>query len=204
MAVKTSQTKWLPWIAIVVLVISGASVSVGAFLYRRLTTTPLPFEDGFEEGLRPEWQVDAGVWRMVDGKIRSDNAGRLFVGSKEWTDYSMSVEVHDWSSGQKVQLILRATEGQYMALEIESQSASDFSRLLFVSNGNTKKLIEKASHAYGVMYTRFEAKGDIYKAYIGDIKVFEVQDATLKKGRAGLAVDASQVLFDNFKVTALR
>ena len=91
-----------------------------------------------------------------------------------------------------------------MALEMESLSWTDINRLVAVKNGTRDVLIEKQSRSTGILRATFQVTGDIYTAYVGGVKIFDVQDRRLKMGMAGIQVDGSKVQFDNFKVTALK
>jgi len=45
----------------------------------RPVSMPLPFEDDFDEGPRPEWETVLGTWRMVDGTYTADGDGWAYT-----------------------------------------------------------------------------------------------------------------------------
>jgi DNA-binding CsgD family transcriptional regulator len=176
-------------------------------------TMALPFEDNFENGPRKEWQPQFGVWRMVNGRYktdRSDTMSLTLAGDEAWTDYAVDVDVYENGlTGFPVRVIVRASEGRYIAFETHCCLAD----LILVGLGADRMIAHSdqagiISHIdqWNTNHLRVEVRGDIYAAYANGKLMLRAQDSTLSQGRVGLGAKTmfnDKPLFDNFKVTPL-
>jgi len=81
---------------------------------------PLPFEDNFDSGPKPEWQPLIGTWRMIDGTLTADEQNRwnmTFVGDERWKDYTVNVDVLPYNWNWPIRILVRSQGSSYMALE---------------------------------------------------------------------------------------
>lgn len=180
------------------------------------TSTPrpemmLPFEDNFDNGVRPEWEQVVGNWRMVDGGYWTDPSGAwsiALVGDVGWTNYALEVDVqYHNASAPRVGVIVRASNDSYMEFRTDCCS-SDW----YLHHNGEEQNIATTSDGGGLprekdtVHWRFEIKEDIYSAYVDGQLLMRFQDDTLSSGRVGLTVANSKSYwrrFDNFKVTKL-
>lgn len=178
---------------------------------------PLPFEDNFDMGPRPEWEPVQGTWRMVDGAYAADDPGGRWaysmVGDVAWQDYAVEVDVAvrcltmHW--GQIGVLVRSKSPGE----GIQFQN----NRWVLSSQGQSKVIAEAnqglpdacmgstGTTPWEVSHLRVEAHGNTYSAYINGVLVSRVQDGTFAAGRAGLGTTTSLEVsrFDDFVVVPL-
>lgn len=173
----------------------------------------LPFIDNFELKQRDEWQQALGTWRVVNSRLTTDPTSdrvRILVGSKEWTDYSINVDVwgDDWF--YPVQILVRVQNDGYLAFESDIFN-SDW--ILYV-NGIATTIAHSDTgineHVFGGRYEKvyhltIEVAGDIYTAFVDGIFLLQVQDDTYESGSVGLAFQtkAGPTWFDNFQISRL-
>lgn len=185
--------------------------------FQSSTPTPkilLPFLDTFELRLGSEWQPVLGTWRVVNGRLATDPTGgwrRILVGDPAWRDYAVDVDVwsEDWF--YPVQIIVRAQQGGYIALQTNIHDtefilyASGDSHIIAHSDVGVD---DSGGGRYKWNYhIRVEANGDLYTVYLDGTRLLQVQDATFNSGHAGLAFETASYMdstwFDNFQVAAL-
>jgi cytoskeletal protein RodZ len=175
-------------------------------------TMPLPFEDDFKQGPRPEWEVVQGTWRMIDGTYATDDDNRwsyAMVGDPSWQDYAVEVDFTvRCISGYGVAVLLRSSSpGEGMQFEFD---CCDMQWVLW-ENGDSTVV---ATSDEGVPYycgswtesqLRVEAKGSIYTAYLNGVQVLQVQDDTFARGLTGLGsqCDSTDCRIQSFKVVPL-
>jgi DNA-binding CsgD family transcriptional regulator len=173
----------------------------------------LPFEDSFDNGARPEWQPQSGVWRMVNGMYKADPSDDMqvtLVGDDAWTDYAVDVDVHENGiGGYPVRVIVRAQGGRYVALE----TACCESNLVVVGDGPDRIVahsdtggLKNRVYEWTQSHLRVEVRGDIYTAYSDGTLLFTAQEGTLTRGMVGLGMQCpydEMPLFEDFQVTSL-
>jgi hypothetical protein len=174
-------------------------------------TMLLPFQDTFDLRLGQEWQPILGTWRVVNGHLTTDDNNdwrRIFVGDTAWQNYAVEVDVwsEDWL--YPVQIIVRAQQGTYVAMQT-TINTTDFILYgggdpLVIAHSDIGVTAQSGARYEATYHLRVEAVGDIFTAYINGNMVLQVQDATLPNGRTGLAFRTYYSdWFDNFQVTAL-
>ena len=148
---------------------------------------------------------------MVDGRYQADTSDKwsvMIIGDDNWTDYTVSVDAVfglKGVGGVSPRLILRYKDSRFMAAEWDD-SYPDGGWSIILYDNNTKQIL--ASNLATVWFfwlkdrITFQVKGDIYQLYIGDELVVEVQDDTLKTGRAGLGM-RGEGSFVDFRINAL-
>jgi hypothetical protein len=173
---------------------------------------PLPFEDDFDEGPRPEWEPVLGAWRMVDGTYATDEAdgwAYTMVGDPGWRDYAVEVDLTvDCITGYPTAILLRSSgPGEGIRFEF------DCCRMEWIvwHDGQSKSIatadrgLPYKCHYWTTSRLRLEAEGNTYSAYLDGMLVVRVQDDSFAAGRAGLGTthDSNIVRFDNFLIAPL-
>lgn len=172
----------------------------------------LPFEDTFNEGPRPEWEVLQGTWRMVDGAYGTDEEAQwsyVMVGDPGWQDYGIEVDVAGRHLGttKAIAFFVRTEDlNSGMRFDIDPWSA----RWVLHQDGAVTEIAKSEGRLpYGstskwvVSRLKVEVQGTMYSVYLNGQLVSRIQDDTFASGRVGLATyrSSDKVRFDNFVVT---
>ena len=165
---------------------------------------PLPFEDNFDSGPKPEWQPLIGTWRMIDGTLTADEQNRwnmTFVGDERWKDYTVNVDVLPYNWNWPIRILVRSQGSSYMALETNCCNTY----WILVTEGKEHVIAESedgglfSQYPWRTNHFKIEVEDNIYTAYSNNVLLLRVQDHTLSNGRVGLAMNHS-TRFDNFSV----
>ncbi|MDH3943343.1 MAG: sigma-70 region 4 domain-containing protein [Anaerolineae bacterium] len=176
-------------------------------------TISMPYSDTFDLRMRPEWESLIGSWRVVDGHMTADNFddwARILTGDLGWQNYSIDVDVwaDDWF--YPVQIIVRAQDSGYLAMEINIHNTDFilFSDGVYTTIAHSDTGID--DHLEGgrykrVYHLRVVADQDIFSVYVDGMRILQVQDTTYGWGRVGVAFRTfyDPTWFDNFTVTAI-
>lgn len=176
-------------------------------------TISMPYSDTFDLRMKPEWDPLVGSWRVVDGHLTADNFddwARILTGDPGWQNYSIDVDVwaDDWL--YPVQIIVRAQDSGYLAMEINIHNTDFilFSDGVFTTIAHSDTGID--DHLEGgrykrVYHLRVVADEDIFSVYVDGMRILQVQDTTFGWGRVGVAFRTfyDPTWFDNFTVTAI-
>lgn len=160
------------------------------------TTKPavtLPFEDNFDKGLKPEWKVILGTWRMESGFIRADDNDKsaIVVGDSKWNDYAVTADL----IGSCGKILIRWSPDVF----IQVDKVYDEGSIYLVEKGEYKLLSRRGLPSGAKV--RVEARGDIFSVFINEQLALQTQDKSAKTGLAGLA---GRCAFDNFRVASLQ
>lgn len=180
------------------------------------TSTPrttLPFSDNFDTGLKDDWRIDSGDWRIINGRLTdiSDvDTSALLVGDTSWKNYR--VRVHYDSNTlrwQGVGIVVSAQDGNnYLTFEVDS-----YDSYWYLKKGGTWTQLAKGkgtgdhdpSPSRG--YISVEVKDGFYRAYLDDDLVLSVSDSSFESGAVGLMIiectGTGCLTYDNFSVTPL-
>jgi len=175
-----------------------------------LPEVTLPFEDNFDNGLRPEWKVQDGDWMIVNGALTlTDDDQRfhyIYVGDPNWGNYAVDVDVISTDPYMTIGILVRASDDGEIQFLTSQVWESEMRYLLQGKKRTIAESSEAPPPGEKPYHIRVEAKGDCITAYINGKKILSVIDSRFKRGRVGLACgcrDASCHFFDNFKVTPL-
>ena len=186
------------------------------------TATPPPptptitvlFEDNFDNGFRPEWQVIRGNWRTIDKRLSVDpsDGGEILVGDEQWTDYAVEMDIKadenvEWAV---VQIILRDSDGKRAYFNLECRyfyrSGVDFG---VADGGDPRRIIGRDvgcgdKLTSGTLPVRVVVRKDLYSFYMDGKLIIEIQDQGSARGKVGVLIwGDGQRFIDNFKVTSL-
>ena len=170
------------------------------------TIFPLPFEDDFDGGQKPDWVEVRGKWRMVNLRFTPDDArdALAVVGDLSWSNYAIDVNVDFGATSGVVYVITRYANGSYMSFGVPANAGAKCRWALCV-RGDCRDLAGYNCYWLGSGHSiRVEVIGNNYIGYLDGSQMLILQDDTLTSGQAGLKTNAHGVItFDNFKVTGL-
>ena len=169
------------------------------------------FEDDFNDGLDPAWEVVRGDWRVANDKLttvsRDNERSIMLVGDPTWSDYVVECEIDFRArTSDAIEVIVRAQDGQNgMKYWMKVFSARPDWRI--VEDGNETVLVESELGLPLSPNIRIEVKDDNFVAYVDGEKWLSINDPTFTNGKVGLILHCSGSVncstMDNFKVTAL-
>jgi len=184
------------------------------------------FSDDFDAGPKPDWKPINGNWTMANGKytvtsIQDDTPYCTILQGKEWRNLIAKIDVHPGSTGYE-------NNGWYRA-NICPRMISEGERVCFGVAGNKNKFSEaywlvlkkgeNGEHFAKVpietpsgqpVNVKIEVKGGMFTAYINDMQVTQIYDASFFSGSIGLlqwyqswGYEKIRVAFDNIEIKPL-
>ena len=172
---------------------------------------PTLFEDSFDAGIKPEWQVISGEWRAVNDSLttlsRETEWSYVLVGSPDWQGYAVEVLYDDANLYDEIRILVRVQDrNNMMAFDVQSGSYSH-TEWLIMKNGEWQLLVNDVSVRDRPARIRVEVKGNSYIAYANGERVSSISDPTFSNGSVGLAIHCQSsrncAWFDDFKVFEL-
>lgn len=176
------------------------------------TRIPLPFQDDFDNGIKPEWEMVSGTWRVINGQLAADETDQqtaILVGDNTWTDYTVDVDVYNYNFNSSAGVIVRENGGNFLLFK----TSSTRSEWILVSG--TSETVLAYSPEGGLSFSSFVGyvknhfkivvSNQTYSAYIDGKLYLQVSDPTLASGRTGILTQylSREVhKFDDFSVTA--
>ena len=172
----------------------------------------LPFEDNFENGLKPEWRVLSGDWRITGGRLTSLPNGRwsyLLVGDLTWQNYAVEF---DFEKGAPLRIaVLTRVQDLDNCVKFELELDDSYWKLR--RGGQDLLLVEgpgtywhKPSNRRG--HLKVEANGHFYRVYYDDELWLDITDDSFSSGQVGLGMYCDDEYsnchtFDNVRITEL-
>ena len=172
-------------------------------------------EDNFELSPDTNWTVLNGTWQIADdgtgnhAYYQSDSVSgvteKAKAGQSSWTDYRVSADVKDNSSGS----------GSYFGLMARYVDTSDFYLMTYCNATRNVTIYRNQSGLWTTLnqvtlpsaldmsvYHRFslEAAGSSLNAYVDGQLKLSVSDSTFTSGYAGLLTSLDPTYFDNVVV----
>jgi serine/threonine protein kinase len=182
--------------------------------------TPLPvlFSDDFDEGLKSDWQVDYGKWRMVNGSLAVtdyvDGSARIFVGSPSWRNYAVDLEAGGFGNTlfepNSFAVLVRVQDGDNaVGFLVDSSGVTCFVR----RDGVETSILTSppdSSFSLGVHQMHIEIRDNVFELQVGGKSICSFEDDTFTTGKVGLWTSLSEYnggtprfSVDNFTVTSL-
>ncbi len=183
-----------------------------------VTSLPHPdtlFVDDFNQGLKPDWEIGYGEWRMVNKRLKVisfvGGEAQIFVGDPGWENYAVDLDAgtfaHDWLVGNDNSVVV------YVRLQDRSNSmwfqiASYLAACGIKKDGEdtTIHLLEEEIGT-GDRHLRIEARDNKYEFLINGQRICFLEDDTYSRGSVGLwarqGEEDNEVWIDNFRVTYL-
>jgi hypothetical protein len=175
----------------------------------------LPFEDSFDTGPSSQWRPSRGTWRMVDGSYgvdQTDGWAYTILDGLVWTDFTLQVDVLTrCPRGFPIAVILRAPvfgDGIYF----ETNCCG--SRFLLYNNGSSTQIAASdqgipnncGTSNWARAQLRLEANGNLFSAFIDDVRILTVQDSTFVQGEIalGTTLSSNDFRFENFEIVPTR
>ena len=171
---------------------------------------PLPFDDDFDAGLKDDWTVVRGEWRVANGQLTTITGvwewTSIAVGDPRWSRYAVDVDVDFDGDHHQARIEVRVQDAMdMMVFMLGPTSVSDW----YVYRGSEKLLLVggRTRRARADVHVRIEVRDDLYAAYLDGEPWASVYDPTYQSGRVGLSVFcqgfARCISFDNFRVSPL-
>ena len=179
------------------------------------TPTVALFVDNFETGLKPEWQIIEGDWRMVNGKLSTlskQGWSSMLVGDVTWDSYTVEATFDTTNNGgYPVGVIARAQDaGNMVYFHVAMDAHIDQPTRLVLKQDRKEKVLVTGPgvEPEGKLSVKVEAQGDLYTAYINGERWLSASDTTFSRGRAGLGLycwtNDNCNTVSGFKVTPLQ
>lgn len=177
--------------------------------------TSILFADDFEYGIKPDWQISLGEWRMVDSRLQAtefiDNHAQIVVGDTSWQNYILEVETGGLGSlsmigGSAIGLEVRMQDqGTYMWFTLNEDEATCGKDINAESETISSKELDFDRDGPNRLMVKVEGRN--YEYWVNNQKICVLQDSTFTQGYVGLWTGVrgtrKKPWFDNFKVTAL-
>ncbi|PIO00515.1 hypothetical protein COT72_00365, partial [archaeon CG10_big_fil_rev_8_21_14_0_10_43_11] len=166
------------------------------------------FTDG-DYTSNPAWSISAGSWSVSSEQFTKTNDATCWanalVGDTGLTDYLVEVDLrHDEVSGADVPgIIFRNTGGsnQYRTwIDGSGIDVYDYSQSAYVLSASTPVGFSKDNAWH---HWKLFVEGDTFTLYVDGVKQYEVTDASLTSGNAGVTSCNTYMTVDNFKITPL-
>jgi hypothetical protein len=165
------------------------------------------FESGWPKGMAFDRER---VWSVVDGKLRAQLPDRrqeksfAYVGSEEWSDYVVDVDVCGVSGVDKG-MAVRADGGKGVGIDLRGEGYND----IVMYRGFSQLGRAPAPNRNGKWYhLRVEVSGNQYRVYVNRALKLDYtdEDNSRPRGRVALAAytggtGACVLYFDNLVVT---
>lgn len=156
-----------------------------------------------------QWEfVDVGVrlpeersvWKVMDGALFQDrtagaatariNETMAFMGSPDWTDYTVSARFYDQGNGN-VGVVARRQGESFYRFQLIADQRSDTPKLILekVVKGEATRLasLDAPGYQFDTWYDiALSVQGARIQAFVNGKPVLEAQDATLASGQPGL------------------
>jgi hypothetical protein len=164
------------------------------------------FEDNFDTGLKPDWEVVAGDWRIANGALTTltyDGWSYILVGDPSWAEYAVELDVSYGGWCTIASVFITAKDFHNMIMW-ETAPCGD-TALYVKQDGKVKRLVTGGRVQADRTRLRLEVREGFYIGYVNNQQVFSINDPTFKQGRAGLAIECEGQCnrIDNFRVVAL-
>jgi|CXWL01.1.fsa_nt_gi hypothetical protein len=177
-----------------------------------VTATPLPptsppqptslFQDNFDTGLSPAWQIVSGNPMVVNNLLTTDKDTWLTIGDNGWTNYTIEFEANAascWMSAGYNTIGVRVQDTNNMIAWRWSVCESVW---YIAENGNWKEVPNSKSDGvgdYAVVPVVITADGGQFTVYINGKKISSFYDTRFQQGKIALQIGKNS-LFDNFLV----
>lgn len=197
-------------------VIDG-DVTLYEMLIKRGTATPKTYEDNFDSGISKIWKHTEGLWKAVDGKLRSPLYGKNVAGALSdigMTDYSVECDL-TCTNGLNAGLMFRTNNPSIGGANDNTTLGTDFQQGYFFGISNNAVVLGKQNYGWTTLATKNRAfyvnqsyhlkavvEGATIKCYIDDdtTPVITYTDPLpFISGRTGVRSHNCIALFDNFK-----
>jgi DNA-binding CsgD family transcriptional regulator len=160
------------------------------------------FQDNFDGGLSPYWQVITGSPVIVNGMLTADQDTWLAVGDASWTDYviEFNADAADcWFSWSYNTLAARFVNSSSM---IAWRWADCESYWYVVENGSWNEVPNSnAGPGYDMLKFRITVKDNQFAVFVGDQLLSSFFSDRYNQGKVGLQL-APDTLIDNFVIKA--
>lgn len=186
-------------------------------LIKRGTATPKTYEDNFDSGISKIWKHTEGVWKAVDGKMRSPLYGKNVAGALSdlgMTDYTVECDL-TCTSGINAGLIFRTNNPSIGGANDNTTLGTDFQQGYFFGISNNAVVLGKQNYGWTTLASKNRAfyvnqsyhlkavvEGATIKCYLNDeaTPVITYTDPLpFISGRTGVRSHNCIALFDNFK-----
>jgi DNA-binding CsgD family transcriptional regulator len=150
----------------------------------------LPFQDNFDQGMRPEWQVISGEPVLVDGRLQTVHLGDLMLqlGTPPTDSYTIGFDRFCEDANSSVQVSL-AQEVQFYLNNRWQWKASQGGEWVLLDDG----YISNCSH-----YFQIRVAGNSYALIADNATVFEGIYGTAVRGPIVITIEESAI--DNFSL----
>lgn len=159
------------------------------------------FEDNFDSGLSPYWQVATGSPVVVNGMLTADEETWLIVGDPSWTDLVIEFEADAarcWTSRDDYNAVGLHMVDLNNMIAFSWQDCESF--WWSVQNGEWDEVPNtKASPGYEMLRFKVSVKGNQFSVYVGEQLLSSFFSDRYKQGKIGLRLD-NKTLIDNFIV----
>ena len=167
--------------------------------------TPRPteivlFEDNFETGLSPQWQLVYCNPLVVNGMLTADRDTVLLVGDSSWTDYQIDFDADAadcWFSWSSNYLGVRVNNADNM---IAYKWADCESYWYVVKNGSWQEVpASEFGPGYEMLHFTIKVQGSELSVYVDGLKESSFINTEFTQGKLYLAI-AADTLIENFMV----
>lgn len=156
------------------------------------------FQDNFEGGLRPEWEVVSGRPAVSNGKLTSSvNRTWLVVGDPRWRNYIVEFDAEKVHEEAYVGVHVQDLNNM-VAANIRGNTL-DFWYVVSDDNWYGMGIEIRVSLVSKPAIVRITVRDNTYTAEIGGGKVGEIWDQTFSNGRVAINL-TTYVIIDNFKI----
>ncbi len=176
------------------------------------TSTPTgvtvePFSDSFDNGLRPEWQIDQpAAWGVVDGRLTKlddskpiQNSETLWIGNENWENYVVEVDLIKLSGYSFCYLYLADTTKRRGLAFLADWFSQGINFEFDHDNGMLIPNTDVGPYDLPVNI-RIVHKGTTFTPYLNGKKLYQINIPTYDVGRIGLFCSGQGTQLDNFKV----
>jgi hypothetical protein len=169
-----------------------------------VTSPPnLLFEDDFDTGLDPAWQILSGNPLVVNDSLTTDQQTWIIVGDSSWMNYTIKFDADAsscWFYGKGNVIAVRFVNLDNM---IAFKWVDCESAWYIVENGIWNEVPNsRFGPGYGLLRITINVEGDQFIIYVGDQKQTSFISGKFPNGRVGLRLDPN-TLIDNFNITAI-
>jgi hypothetical protein len=178
-----------------------------------LTPSPQPtaipksgvlFEDNFDTGLSPLWEVVSGEPIIVNGKLAASQDTWIVVGDPNWTNYSVEYVADSFFNYLNFDYNVTAVRVMDMGNMYAAEWSSSQIVWLKVENGQWNEIPESNTKMDGARVNshRITVNKNIITVFVNGIQKFYFVDSKYTHGRIGIMIhEGTQI--DNFKVRAI-
>jgi hypothetical protein len=171
----------------------------------------LYFDNFNDNTIHPAWRFRNGTWTENEGQMiqtsnynaaGSINGAFAIVGSKYWSDYTLSVDISSLDDDY-IGLVFRYQDPQNFYLFYwQSEGSARFIKR-YLNGSETVLASDAVAYDPGIWYqVDIVTEDSLFKFYVDNNKIFEIIDTTFASGKAGLYCWANQGSYwDNFSVS---